>query len=117
MSTGESGGLSYVIFVFFFFKPFFDTVWCADDGPGKPHPFMCLEAMGEVGAEPSQTLMIGDAVHDMRMARAAGVRAFGVTWGFGRADELHKAGAHEVFNSFEDLNTALEIFRVSKPNL
>ena len=117
ISTGKSRRGLDAIFASHDIAPFFDTVWCADDGPGKPHPFMCLEAMGEVGAEPSQTLMIGDAVHDMRMARAAGVRAFGVTWGFGRADELHKAGAHEVFNSFEDLNTALEIFRVSKPNL
>jgi phosphoglycolate phosphatase len=91
-------------------RSYFDTVWCADDGPGKPHPFMVEQAMQSLGCAPGESLMIGDAVHDMAMARAAGVRALGVSWGFGKADELEEAGAHEVHHDFRSLTESLRAF-------
>ena len=115
IATGKSRRGLEAIFKTHDLEQYFDTVWCADDGPGKPSPFMCVEAMSALGAEPRQTLMIGDAVHDMRMARAAGIRALGVTWGFGEAAELEAAGAHSVHESFACLNDALKTFRSDKP--
>jgi phosphoglycolate phosphatase len=91
-------------------RTMFDTVWCADDGPGKPHPFMVDQSMRALGCAPAQSLMIGDAVHDMAMARAAGVRPLGVSWGFGRADELEEAGADEVHHEFRTLTESLLAF-------
>ncbi len=91
-------------------RSLFDTVWCADDGPGKPHPFMVEQAMGALGCGPAQSLMIGDAVHDIAMGRAAGVRSLGVSWGFGRADELQEAGADEVHHEFSTLTKSLLAF-------
>lgn len=91
-------------------RHYFDTTWCADDGPGKPHPFMCDEAMKAVGAEPHQSLIIGDAVHDMRMGRSAGIHTLGVSWGFGTTEELAAAGAHEVHHDFASLNSSLKAF-------
>lgn len=88
----------------------FDTSWCADDGPGKPNPFMCEQAMAALGAEPHQTLIIGDAVHDMRMGLNAGIHTLGVSWGFGTTDELEAVGAHEVHHDFESLNARLDRF-------
>jgi phosphoglycolate phosphatase len=40
--------------------------------------------------------MIGDTSYDMAMARAAGVTAVGVAWGYHPAAELRDAGAHMV---------------------
>lgn len=91
-------------------KAYFDTVWCADDGPGKPHPFMVEQAMGALGCVPGQSLMIGDAIHDIAMGRAAGVRSLGVSWGFGRAEELQDAGADEVHHEFRTLTDSLLAF-------
>jgi phosphoglycolate phosphatase len=88
----------------------FDSTHCADDGPGKPHPAMLLEAMRASGAAPAQTVMIGDTAHDMRMAKAAGVRAQGVSWGFNTAAELHAAGADHVVDDFIYLNKKLNEF-------
>ena len=90
--------------------PLFDTVWCADDGPGKPHPFMVEQAMAALGAAPERSVMIGDAIFDIQMGRAAGVHTLGVSWGFGEAHELDTAGAHEVHHDFETLNAALDGF-------
>ncbi|WP_291203415.1 HAD-IA family hydrolase [Hyphomonas sp.] len=91
-------------------KFYFDTVWCADDGPGKPHPFMVEQSMRALGCVPAQSLMIGDAIHDIAMGRAAGVRSLGVSWGFGRAEELQDAGADEVHHDFRTLTDSLIAF-------
>lgn len=91
-------------------KSYFDTVWCADDGPGKPHPFMVEQAMRALGCAPGQSLMIGDAIHDIAMGRAAGVCSLGVSWGFGRAEELQDAGADEVHHEFRTLTDSLLAF-------
>lgn len=88
----------------------FDTSWCADDGPGKPNGFMCEQAMATLGAESHQSLIIGDAVHDIRMGLNAGIRTFGVSWGFGETQELESVGAHEVHHGFASLEASLDQF-------
>ena len=46
------------------------------------------ELMTELGATADRTLMIGDTTHDMEMARAAGTRRLGVTYGAHARDAL-----------------------------
>ena len=89
---------------------FFDTTWSADDGPGKPHPYLVQAAMDAVGAEPHQAVMVGDATFDILMGRAANVHTLGVSWGFGKSHELDAAGAHSVHHDFASLNTDLSTF-------
>ncbi|MEO0883779.1 MAG: HAD-IA family hydrolase [Pseudomonadota bacterium] len=110
MATGKSHRGIRAIFDMHPLEPYFDTIWCADDGPGKPHPFMVEEAMKAVGVDPHQTLMIGDAVFDIQMGKAAGVETHGVGWGFGTADELHAVGADFVHDDFSSLTRALNNF-------
>ena len=54
---------------------------CADEGFPKPHPDMLLHLMDRVGAEPGETLMIGDTTHDVELAHNAGVAAVAVAYG------------------------------------
>jgi phosphoglycolate phosphatase len=86
----------------------FAAHFCADDGPGKPHPHMVLENIRVVGADPRQTIVIGDSEHDMAMAVAAGAGALGVSWGFGTRDEMLAAGAKQVVDTMTTLREALE---------
>jgi len=88
----------------------FDSTHCADDGPGKPHPSMLLEAMRTLGASAAETVMIGDTAHDMLMARAAGVRAQGVAWGFHTLEEVRASGADHIANDFAELRAELDRF-------
>lgn len=74
----------------------FVTLQTADRHPSKPHPSMIEQAMADAGASPGTTIMIGDTSYDMAMARAAGVTAIGVDWGYHHPDELRRAGAHHV---------------------
>lgn len=68
----------------------------ADDCPSKPHPAMVTECCGETGMNPADTIVIGDAIYDMQMAKAAGATAIGVSWGYASVDELVAAGADTI---------------------
>lgn len=81
----------------------FVTMQTGDVGPGKPHPAMLERAMAEVGCTPAETVMIGDTVFDMQMARSAGAFAVGVAWGYHEPAELRDAGAHRLVESFPEL--------------
>jgi phosphoglycolate phosphatase len=86
----------------------FVTLQTADRHPSKPHPSMIEAAMADAGAVPQTTVMIGDTSYDMMMARTAGTRALGVSWGYHPASALHAAGAHAVADYPADLITLLE---------
>jgi len=87
----------------------FSTLKTADDGPGKPDPAMLRAAMDEVGAAAEDTVMIGDTVYDMTMARDAQAHALGVSWGYHEASELSAAGALRILETFDDLAEALDL--------
>ena len=91
----------------------FLAVRTADDCPSKPHPAMVLECCAELGVEPADTLVIGDAIYDMQMAKAAGAEALGVDWGAGSPNELILAGARAVAATAEGLEAWIEDWRVS----
>jgi phosphoglycolate phosphatase len=63
--------------------------------------------MEETGFAPEDTVMIGDTVFDMAMARAAAVRGLGVAWGYHDDSELIEHGAERVLAKFSDLAPAL----------
>jgi phosphoglycolate phosphatase len=62
-------------------KGLFDATRTADETASKPHPQMLLELMGEFGAEPGRTLMIGDTTHDLQLAANAGTASVGISHG------------------------------------
>ncbi|HEU6441457.1 MAG TPA: HAD-IA family hydrolase [Microvirga sp.] len=88
----------------------FSTTQTADDAPSKPHPAMILQAMGELGVAPADTMMIGDSSYDMAMARAAGVLPVGVSWGFQPVAALTEAGAARIVDSYAELEPVLRSF-------
>lgn len=78
----------------------------ADDAPSKPHPAMVAQCVAAHGAAPERAVMVGDTAFDMAMARAAGARALGVSWGYHPADELIAAGAEAVIHAFDEIDAA-----------
>lgn len=59
----------------------FHATRCADETASKPDPMMLLQLMDELAVGRERTLMIGDSLHDLRMARNAGVSSVGVGCG------------------------------------
>lgn len=95
----------------------FVSAHCADDGPGKPDPAMLHAALKASDVRPRCAVMIGDTAHDARMARNAGMAAYGVSWGFHTADEQHAEGVVHVAADFRDLESVLETFAVGLKTL
>jgi phosphoglycolate phosphatase len=86
----------------------FVTLQTADRNPSKPHPAMALAALAEAGADPATSVMIGDTRYDIAMAKAAGMVAIGVAWGYHAVDELWAEGADRVATCPADLAALLE---------
>ncbi|NQY60581.1 HAD-IA family hydrolase [Cognatishimia sp.] len=85
---------------------FFVTEQVADHHPSKPHPSMIEAAIAETGVGAAQAVMIGDTSFDMSMARAAGVRGIGVSWGYHSHEKL--ADAEIIIDRYEDLLPVLD---------
>ncbi len=88
--------------------PCFSTIQTADDAPSKPHPGMIERAIDETGASAANTVMIGDTTFDMEMARNAGVRGLGVSWGYHPVNLLEQAGVHGIADDYQALLNMLE---------
>jgi len=60
----------------------FEVVVAGDDTERhKPDPEPILFALERLGADPGETVYVGDAPFDIRAAKAAGVHSIAVTWG------------------------------------
>lgn len=81
----------------------FVTLQTADRAAGKPAPDMVFRAIAETGCELSRTVIVGDSVFDMQMARHAGAMAIGVAWGYHPVDALRAEGAQAVARTFPEL--------------
>lgn len=75
----------------------------ADDCPSKPHPAMVTECCSEAGIDAKDTVVIGDAIYDMQMAKSAGASAIGVAWGYASVPELIEAGADFIARTPHDI--------------
>lgn len=72
-----------------------------DDGPTKPDPILFLQACQTLGVEPEATLMVGDAVGDMQMARnAQAAGCIGITW-VNKPNNVQ--GANVVINQLDEI--------------
>jgi phosphoglycolate phosphatase len=86
----------------------FFTIQTADLAPSKPHPAMVMQAMAETGLGAQDTVVIGDSIYDMAMAKAAGALALGAGWGYHAPQALLDAGATVVLEGFDALMPVLE---------
>jgi len=72
-----------------------------DGGLSKPDPALFMQACQVLGVEPDHTLMVGDSVGDMQMARnAKAAGCVGITW-IGKPDNVK--GADVVINRLDEI--------------
>lgn len=85
----------------------FVTRQVADFHPSKPHPSMLLAALRETGIDAVDAVMVGDTSYDMDMARAAGIRSIGVSWGYHAPEAL--TASESIVDRFEDIPARLDL--------
>lgn len=87
----------------------FDAWVCADDvARPKPDPEPVRAALSALSiADPVNALFVGDAIHDVRSGRAAGVRTAAVLWGAGTRAELTPAAPDHLLEDAAALEALL----------
>jgi pyrophosphatase PpaX len=77
-----------------------------DTDKHKPAAAPHLEALRRLGV--SRGVGVGDLPNDVLSARAAGLRALAVSWGYGEPSALRAAGAEAVCQTAAELSDALD---------
>lgn len=72
----------------------------------KPYPDPILAALHALKTDAAEAVMVGDNYHDIQAAKAAGVRAFAVTYGYSHKPHA-ELGADQLLQSFSCLETVL----------
>ena len=70
---------------------------------------MLEELMAEFDTNPNETLMVGDSVSDIEMAKSIGVDAIGVDFCLQQEAALRAAGALDVFDDYQQLAEYLQL--------
>lgn len=85
-----------------------DTLVTTEDVEhGKPAPDSAILGLERLGASAEGTWYVGDAVSDMTMALAAGMRAMGITTGAATREDLLAGGAEVVFDTAAEVTELL----------
>ncbi|MFO1484728.1 MAG: HAD family hydrolase [Verrucomicrobiaceae bacterium] len=88
----------------FFGKSCFDHILGQrNEVPRKPAPDGAHEMAAFLGLKTGEMAYVGDSGIDMAFAKASGMRAIGVRWGFRSEAELRENGADVLISSASDL--------------
>lgn len=88
----------------FFGKSCFDHILGQrNEVPRKPAPDGAHEMAAFLGLKTGEMAYVGDSGIDMAFAKASGMRAIGVRWGFRSEAELRENGADVLISSAADL--------------
>lgn len=93
---------------------FFDFTICADEAQSKPHPEMVSYLLNKANKNADETLLLGDSIHDLKMANNAGIDSVGVTSGANSFDELKQ---HQPITILERVCYARDWFEGSVRNV
>lgn len=88
VATGKSRSALDAIMARTGIDQLFHATRCGDETASKPDPLMIEQLLETLAIPRQRALLVGDSLHDMRLARNAGIDAIAVTCGANTADEL-----------------------------
>ncbi len=85
-------------------KPYFEVVLSGDSlARAKPDPLPLIVAADRLAVMRDGTVLVGDSGNDMRAAKAAGMRAIAVSYGYHHGVDLQSLGATVITEDFGKL--------------
>lgn len=86
----------------------FSAIECPSDASDlKPDPGMLFRILDQLGIAPEHALLVGDSTNDVRAAKAAGMRACAVGYGYGNREKVLALAPDYYCEKPEDL---IEVF-------
>lgn len=108
VATGKSRqGLNRVLSSFDWLD-FFAATRCADETASKPNPLMLHQLLNELDTPVEQALMIGDTTFDLAMAKKAGMRSIGVSYGAHPVENLQPLQPISIIDHFSELHPIID---------
>jgi phosphoglycolate phosphatase len=109
VATAKPGVFAERILEYFELRPFFSGVYGSEpDGRNGNKADLLAGLLKAESLLRGGTIMIGDRAHDVLGAKANGIFAVGVLWGFGSRKELAEAGADLLCETPGDLTENLD---------
>ena len=75
----------------------------------KPDPLPLRHACGQAGVAPNHAVMVGDSANDVLGARAAGMHAIAVTYGYNQGRDVREFGPDVVVDSLAQVPQYLRL--------
>ncbi len=92
----------------FALAPYLTGVYGTRPGELGAKPDLIVRVLDCEGIDPAEAVVVGDRLHDVRGARACGVDAIGVPYGYGSREELEREGASWICDSPASVLRVLE---------
>jgi phosphoglycolate phosphatase len=110
LATSKPRVFAEKILVHFNLARFFSGIYGSElDGTNSDKRDLLKHLLAQESLDPTDSVMVGDRLHDMRAAIANGVKPLGVLWGYGSLLELQESGAQEIIHEPNQLPGAVVI--------
>ena len=103
VATSKPEVLANEVLGHFALTEFFEQIAGATLAGARSHKADVITYLLSLTGDVGQTLMVGDTAFDVTGAAAHGIPTIGVSWGYGKVEDLEKAGAKAIAHSMEEL--------------
>lgn len=107
VATSKPEGMSVNILKHFDLAKYFDRICGASLDASRSTKDAVIAYLMEQNGRPDNMVMVGDTKFDILGAKAHGIPAIGVSWGYGKVEEMQQAGAAAIAWSMEELEHLL----------
>ena len=103
VATSKPEGMSVDILEHFDLAKYFDRICGATMDTSRSTKDAVIAYLLEQNGRADNMVMVGDTKFDVLGAKAHGIPAIGVSWGYGEVDDMVQAGAAAIAHSTEEL--------------
>ena len=103
VATSKPEEMSVTILERFGLAPYFDRICGASIDSSRSTKDAVIAYLLEQSGAKEDMVMVGDTKYDVLGAKAHGIPAIGVSWGYGSVDEMEEAGAIGIADTMEQL--------------
>lgn len=107
VATSKPEGLAKDIMAHFALDQYFDMICGASLDTSRSTKEQVIEYLLSTCPKDSTMVMVGDTHYDILGAKAHNIPAIGVSWGYGKVEDMQNAGAAAIAYSIKELEELL----------
>lgn len=108
VATSKPEAMSIRILDHFDLARYFDMICGATMDTSRSSKEAVIAYLLEQNGRADNMVMVGDTKFDILGAKEHGIPAIGVSWGYGKVEDMEKAGAAAIAHTMEELLTLLK---------